>query len=449
MKLRSLIGLVLIIILVFASAYTVIFGLDFGMYSFEPMRAINLGMDVWGGTTAVLRIKDPGEDSADEDESNAEEEVIPLSQEELDNAAHEVMGIMRARLDAKGYTGATIEREGDREIRVDLPINETSPFLDADQIVKYLAEKGDLTILDADDNVVVGSDMIERILIQEDTLGYTYISFFLTEEGKTVFENATAEIAERGIDEEDYSNQNYIKLHYGDADVAQATIESAVTTGQGSVRTTLEDYELEEMELVVNNKPYSVEIEATEMRDITPLLGENALRAMLIAGVAGLLVLAAAIIICYRVPGLMVAISMLGHTALVLLLLAASRLQITVYGVAGLFMGALCMAALSLMIVNGFKKEFLLGKAPRAAVKSGCSAGAGAAAYLGIGLCVVLLALALFGVHALSSFAYAAGISILVAILCSVILTQALVRLVVGVVPGGSRIYFGGKKEAE
>ena len=30
------------------------------------------------------------------------------------------------------------------------------------------------------------------------------------------------------------------------------------------------------MELVVNNKPYSVEIEATEMRDITPLLGENA-----------------------------------------------------------------------------------------------------------------------------------------------------------------------------
>ena len=137
-----------------------------------------------------------------------------------------------------------------------------------------------------------------------------------------------------------------------------------MTTGQGSVRTTLEDYELEEMELVVNNKPYSVEIEATEMRDITPLLGENALRAMLIAGVAGLLVLAAAIIICYRVPGLMVAISMLGHTALVLLLLAASRLQITVYGVAGLFMGALCMAALSLMIVNGFKKEFLLGKAP-------------------------------------------------------------------------------------
>ena len=71
----------------------------------------------------------------------------------------------------------------------------------------------------------------------------------------------------------------------------------------------------------------------------------------------------------------MVAISMLGHTALVLLLLAASRLQITVYGVAGLFMGALCMAALSLMIVNGFKKEFLLGKALRAAVKSGCSAG--------------------------------------------------------------------------
>ena len=47
MKLRSLIGLVLIIILVFASAYTVIFGLDFGMYSFEPMRAINLGIDVY------------------------------------------------------------------------------------------------------------------------------------------------------------------------------------------------------------------------------------------------------------------------------------------------------------------------------------------------------------------------------------------------------------------
>ncbi len=65
MKLRSLIGLVLVIALVFAGAYAVVFGLDFGMYSFEPMRALSLGMDVKGGTSAVLRIKDPGEDDKD------------------------------------------------------------------------------------------------------------------------------------------------------------------------------------------------------------------------------------------------------------------------------------------------------------------------------------------------------------------------------------------------
>ncbi len=442
MKLRSLIGLALVIALVFAGAYAVVFGLDFGMYSFEPMRAISLGMDLHGGTSAVLRIKDPGEDST-------EQEVIPLTAEELDSAAREVMGIMRARLDAKGYTGATIERQGEREIRVDLPINDTSIFRDADQIVKYLAQKGELTIRDSDDNVVITPDQFDFVTIQEDSLGYRYLSFALTEEGRKAFEQATAEIAERGISQEDYSNRNYIKLHYGDKDLAQATIKSAITTGQGSIQTTVPQYELEDMVQIVNHGPYSVEIETTEMRAMSPLLGEGTLRGMLLAGIIGLLALAAAMILCYRIPGLMAAISLLGHTALVLLFLAVSRLQITAFGMAGLFLGALCMAALSLMVVGGFKREFLLGKAPRAAAKSGCSAAAKAACNVGVALCVVLLVFILFGVYELTSFAYAAGISVLVAILCAAVLTQVLVRLTTGVLPEGQAIYFGGKREAE
>ena len=439
MKLRSLIGLVLVVALVFAGAYAVVFGVSFGMYSFEPMRAISLGMDLQGGTSAVLRIKDPGEDST--------EGATPLTEQELYDAQHEVLGIMRARLDEKGYTGATLEMQGDREIRVNLPINETSAFRDADQIVKYLAVKGDLTIRDSDDNVVIPSSQIEFVVAQEDSMGYRYLSFSLTKEGKEAFEKATAEIAERGISQEDYSNRNYIKLHYEGTDIAQATIKSAIETGQGSVQTNIPMYQLEELAQVVNNRPYSVEVEATEMRSVSPALGENALRGMMIAGIAGLLALALAMILCYRIPGLMAAISLLGHTALVLLFLAISRLQITAFGMAGLFVGALCMAAMSLMVVNGFKKEFLAGKAPRAAAKSGC--GAGRVFYAGLALCAALLVFILFGVYELSSFAFAAGLSVICAILCAVILTQPLVRLMVGTIPDGNAIYFGSKKEAE
>ncbi len=441
MKLRSLIGLVLVVAFVFAGAYAVVFGASFGMYSFEPMRAISLGMDLQGGTSAVLRIKDPGEDST--------EGAAPLTEQELYDAQHEVLRIMRARLDEKGYTGATLEMQGDREIRVNLPINETSAFRDADQIVKYLAVKGDLTILDSDDNVIIPSSQIELVMAQEDSMGYRYLSFSLTKEGKEAFEKATAEIAERGISQEDYSNRNYIKLHYEGTDIAQATIKSAIETGQGSVQTNIPMYQLEELVQVVNNRPYSVEVEAAEMCGVSPSLGENALRGMMIAGIAGLLVLALAMILCYRIPGLMAAISMLGHTALVLLFLAISRLQITAFGMAGLFVGALCMAAMSLMIVNGFKKEFLAGKAPRAAAKSGCGAGAKSVFYAGLALCAALLVFILFGIYELSSFAFAAGISVICAILCAVVLTQPLVRLMVGTVPDGHAIYFGSKKEAE
>lgn len=442
MKLRSLIGLVLVIALVFAGAYAVVFGLEFGMYSFEPMRALSLGMDLKGGTSAALRIKDPGEDETDA-------EVTPLSEEQLDNAAHEVMRIMRKRLDAKGYAGATVERQGDREIRVELPINETSGFRDADQIVKYLIQKGELTILDSDDNVVIAPNQFQYIAVQEDSAGYRYISFVLTDEGKKAFEEATAEIAERGISEEDYSNRNYIKLHYGDKDLAQATIKSAITTGQGSIQTSAEEWELEDIVRIVNNGAYSVEIEATEMRAVSPALGENALKNLLLCGVAGLLALAIVMMLCYRVPGVMAAISLLAHTVIVLLFLAVSQLQITVFGMAGLFAGTLCAAGMSLAIVNGFKKEFLLGKAPRAAAKSGCGAAAKAVLNAGFALCLALLVFILFGKYELLSFSYAAGISVLAAILCATVLTQALVRLVVGTMPDGRGVYFGSKKEAE
>ena len=107
------------------------------------------------------------------------------------------------------------------------------------------------------------------------------------------------------------------------------------------------------------------------------------------------------------------------------------------------------MAAMSLMIVNGFKKEFLAGKAPRAAAKSGCGAGAKSVFYAGLALCAALLVFILFGIYELSSFAFAAGISVICAILCAVVLTQPLVRLMVGTVPDGHAIYFGSKKEAE
>ena len=93
MKLRSLIGLVLVVAFVFAGAYAVVFGVSFGMYSFEPMRAISLGMDLQGGTSAVLRIKDPGEDST--------EGAAPLTEQELYDPQHEVLRIMRARLEEK------------------------------------------------------------------------------------------------------------------------------------------------------------------------------------------------------------------------------------------------------------------------------------------------------------------------------------------------------------
>lgn len=442
MKLRSLIGLVLVIALVFAGAYAVVFGLDFGMYSFEPMRALSLGMDVKGGTSAVLRIKDPGEDDKDA-------EVTPLSKEQLDNAAHEIMGIMRKRLDAKGYAAATIERQGDREIRLELPINETSAFRDADQIVKYLMQKGEMTILDSDDNVVVTSSQFKYIMAQEDSSGYRYISFVLTEEGKKAFEEATAEIAERGVSEEDYSNRNYIKLHYGEKDLAQATIKSAITTGEGSIQTSVADWELEDIVRIVNNGAYSVELETTEMRGVSPSLGENALQNLLLCGIVGLLALAVIMILCYRAPGVMAAVSLLAHTVIVLLFLAISRLQISIFGMAGLFLGTLCAAGMSLAVVNGFKREFLLGKAPRAAAKSGCSAAAKAVLNVGFALCLVLLVFILFGKSELLSFAYAAGISVLAAILCATVLTQSLVRLVVGTMPDGRGIYFGGKKEAE
>ena len=107
------------------------------------------------------------------------------------------------------------------------------------------------------------------------------------------------------------------------------------------------------------------------------------------------------------------------------------------------------MAAMSLMVVNGFKKEFLAGKAPRAAAKSGCGAGAKRVFYAGLALCAALLVFILFGVYELSSFAFAAGLSVICAILCAVILMQPLVRLMVGTMPDGNAIYFGSKKEAE
>ena len=420
MKAKNVISFLLVMVLILAIAYISAFDVKIGNIevpsTFDKEKGIKQGLDLVGGSIIVFEpdVKD----------------LSKVTSEEMGAAE----SIIRARLDAEGYSEATISRQGDTGIRVEIPNID-----DPQEAVKMIGATAKLEFLDADKNVImdgskkyVSGAVSKYGQISEGGSNEYYVQLSFSKEGQKVFKEAT-EKAVAATSE----NKNYISIAL-DGEVQMSPSVKEVIDSDSCVITG--GYTAEAAESVANlissgQLPFS--LKDAEPRSVGPTLGSKALSTSLKAALIGIILVMIFMLLVYRLPGLVADISLVAYISLVTLIMAGFfvtkfRVTLTLPGIAGVILSIGMAVDANVVIFERIKDELRAGKSVGAAVNAGFNRAVTAVIDSNVTTIIAAVVLYIFGTGTVKNFAVTLFIGIVISMLTAVTLTKFLLKQIVG-----------------
>lgn len=407
MKKRSVVGIIVTFVLIALLCLFVVNGFSAGIYDVKPLSGIQQGLDLTGGVYVVYQADD-------------------TSVENFDQKMDGAMLVLRQRLDAKGYTEATITKQGTDKIRVEIPINESSEVKDPNEVSKFIGTPAKLAFVDPDGNTILEGDQIERAQVTQDSSNPNAyaVAFKLNDEGAEAFAEAT----------KTYLGQA-ISITIDGETISSPTVQSVIAGGEGIINGGTQGFTYDDannLALQIESGALPLDLKEIEVRSMSATLGVGALQNSIMAGLIGLAVLFIFMLIIYRLPGLVACMALVVYVCFVMLLLGSvPGVQLTLPGIAGIILGIGMAVDANVIIFERFKEEFRTGKTLRTSVDSGFKKAFITILDSNITTLICAVVLAVFGTGTLKSFAYTLIISIIVSMISALLITRGILKMFV------------------
>lgn len=397
---KSLAALIVVTALIGFFTYVVFAGLSIGIYNFRPLDGIQQGLDITGGVYTVYQAKD-------------------TSVTDFEQKMNGTLAVFRTRLDAKGFTEATITREGTDKIRVEIPINKTSELQDPNEISKYIGTPAKLQFKDPEGNVVIQGADIKSARMVFDQSGHPQVDFSLSDEGAKKFGEATAK----------YLGQ-VIAIVLDDTVISSPKVEGVIAGGNGQITNPeFTKDSASELAMQIESGALPLDLNEIESQSESATLGANALQTSIMAGLWGMVVLFIFMILMYRIPGLTACIALVLYLDLMIMMLGSvPGVQLTLPGIAGIILGIGMAVDANVIIYERFNEEVRAGKTMRVAQKLGFSKAFITVLDSNVTTIICAIVLSIYGTGTIKSFAYTLIISILVSMFTALIVSKSLLR---------------------
>ncbi len=215
--------------------------------------------------------------------------------------------------------------------------------------------------------------------------------------------------------------------------VSSATIRDVLPgSGQISTGSTQERDSLYNV-LRYGSLPVAFDVETS--RTISATLGEDSIRASMVAGIVGLLAVALLMLVYYRLPGFLSVIALLIYTAISFALYRLIPITLTLAGIAGFILSIGLAVDGNVLIFARLKEELRRGRSIGAAVEEGFLHAWPSIRDSNIATLITTMILywfgSSFGVSIIKGFALTLGLGVLISLLTSVVITRTFLRLVV------------------
>ncbi len=410
---KSITKLVVAVVIIALGAYIALFGFNIQLSSWhisypsalDEDNGIRQGLDLVGGSVITYEAQ---------------------TEEATDSEMESVENVLRKRLDALGYSEATVSRQGDKKVRVEIPA-----IQDPEEAVQTLGQTAKLTFRDSTgETVLEGTDVASATArfgqINETSGNVHYVELRLNNSGIDKFAAATSAAAGKA------EGENYIAIMLDEEVISQPrvneTINSATCVISGGFADSSETSELATL-INSGNLPFS--ITDVELRSVGPTLGERALETSLFAAGIGILLIMLFMLLFYRLPGLIADISLLAYIAIITFIMSWFRINLSLPGIAGIILSVGMAVDANVVIFARMQEELSVGKSVRASVDAGFDRAFIAILDANITTLIAAVVLYYFGTGPIQGFAITLGIGTVVSMFTAIVITKFLLRQMV------------------
>lgn len=398
----SIVSVFIILMAVFAVVEFPIAGtvVDYTGYA----KTIKLGLDMSGGVSAVFEVQ---QDEFDD----------------LDTRVNGTIDSLQSLLVSKGYTEATVTKgssNGNTTIRVEVPdVDDPERVLDLIGRPATLEFKGENNV-DAE-NLIVGRDHLESAFVTTDQNGNFAVGLKFNEEGTKKFAQVT----------KDYLNKaTYIFIN---GELYQTVNVNATIADGSAIITNNSGYSYQEaydFATQLQSGTFGVQLRQTEVRNISPTLGENSIKVALIAGVIGVALIFLFMIVAYRGLGLAADIALLVYVVLLIWFCAVLPwVQLTLPGIAGILLSIGMAVDANVIIFERIKDEYKHSSKPIVtSIKTGFKRSTAAIIDGNVTTLIGAVVLWILGSASIVGFAVTLFIGIILSMFTSLVVTRLVLK---------------------
>jgi SecD/SecF fusion protein len=350
----------------------------FSIQQFVQLK-IPLGLDLKGGTSFLLKL--------------TPQDGRTLSPDLMGQAVE----VIRKRVDALGGREPVIAPEGDNRIMVQIPGLETPEAVEAQRKqLQQVAKLDFASVLPATPEEIAAIEAGERLL----NPAYVIKTYKTELDGKTIetkllvrknpevsgdhVERAVAYYDQKGygvslqLDSEGARKFDEVAAqHVGeplaillDGEVISAPrLETSRYHGRAQISGNFSEKEARELASALEN-PLRVPVEIEETRTVSPSLGMDSIRSGIMAGLSGLVMVFAFVMIYYRMAGIVAFIGLLVNLVILLGLMAMFQFVLTLPGIAGIILSIGMAVDANVLIYERLREETAAGKSLAAALEN-------------------------------------------------------------------------------
>lgn len=398
-KTKSLITLIVTVVLVAIVSFLALNGTQVGKYILEPVaNKISLGLDLRGGVYAVYIAKDP-------------------DQENFDSLLNGTVAVLRDRLTGKGFTEATVSKQGTNRIRVEIP-----DVKDPDEILTIIGTPAKLEFKDSAGNVIItGADIKNAKAGLGENSSAPVVYFELNDTGREAFATATANNIGKSI-----------SIVLDGRTISSPSVRSAITDGQGYIEGMESTQAALDLASLIMSGALPLDIAQDEVSAVSATLGVEALSTSVLAGVIGLCLVMLFMLIMYRLPGLVADLALIIYVLIVMYLLATvPGVQLTLPGIAGILLGIGMAVDANVIIFERFREELKIGRTLKDAVKFGFQSALSAVIDSNVTTIIAALVLMYFGTGSIKGFAVTLLIGVVTSMFSAIFVSRFLLKRVV------------------
>ena len=328
------------------------------------------------------------------------------------------------RVGNSAFAVATVAKQGTNRVSVKIP-SVTNP----DEAIKILGATAQLSFVDSEgQTILTGKDVKNAKAlygpISENGASVHYVELSLNANAQQAFYEGTTKMSQKP------EGENYIAIMLDEEVYSAPSVSEPINSDTAIISGDFTAESAKQLATTIKEGQLPFKLNVVERRSAGPVLGDDALNSSINAAIIGVALVMLFMLLFYRLPGFVACISLLGYIVLVMLVLVATKANLSLPGIAGIILSIGMAVDAIVIIFERIKDEMRLGKTTGAAMKAGFNRALSAVMDGNITTIIVAVVLYFFGTGTIKGFALTLGIGIIVSMFTAVVLTRMLLKAI-------------------